>query len=290
MNCRHLSDFTMWGLLKRQWRGNLPLSISFFAVGIAVQVVRFLAGLVSDYSITFNHDGLLYFAALLISYLTVLALEIWWLVGTWRSATNFESKNWSPLARAFTYACGSLIAIAYLYVAPPRIHDAYLNAMDDPEWGPRSVVLADNGKSLEINGYLTRSVVAELRECLQQNPHIRSISFDSPGGRVGPAIEIADIARSARLDTIVSRRCISACAIAFLGGQRRVILPDARLGFHGVTYIDKPDDVANGRVLSLATDVGVSRSFMRKMLSSRQILYPSVEDLVRSRAVTDVLS
>ena len=58
------------------------------------------------------------------------------------------------------------------------------------------------------------------------------IRFESPGGHVQPAMEVASIIRQRGLDTYVGRFCASACTLALLAGRQRWLAPDAELGFH----------------------------------------------------------
>ncbi|MCE7028410.1 hypothetical protein [Jiella avicenniae] len=71
-----------------------------------------------------------------------------------------------------------------------------------------------------------------------------TVSFDSPGGSLLEGMRLGEAIHAADAGTMVERgkNCLSACAIAFLGGKtfgsyahqvRREIEPGARLGYHG---------------------------------------------------------
>ncbi|NDW04459.1 COG3904 family protein [Jiella pacifica] len=71
-----------------------------------------------------------------------------------------------------------------------------------------------------------------------------AVSFDSPGGSLLEGMRLGEAIHTAYAGTIVERgkNCLSACAIAFLGGKafgsyahqvRREVEPGARLGYHG---------------------------------------------------------
>lgn len=64
-----------------------------------------------------------------------------------------------------------------------------------------------------------------------------AVTFDSPGGSVASAMIHGRMIRSLQLDTIQPRRrqCDSACALAFVGGVRRVADPGA-LGVHQQSF------------------------------------------------------
>lgn len=72
-----------------------------------------------------------------------------------------------------------------------------------------------------------------LERTLQQYPQIKTLSLDSAGGRVPAARGMARLVSEARLDTIVSGTCSSACTLVFIAGEKRTLPEESRLGFHG---------------------------------------------------------
>ena len=71
-----------------------------------------------------------------------------------------------------------------------------------------------------------------------------TVSFDSPGGSLIEGMRLGEAIHAAYAGTMVEtgKSCLSACAIAFLGGKafgsyahlvRREIVPGSRLGYHG---------------------------------------------------------
>ena len=60
------------------------------------------------------------------------------------------------------------------------------------------------------------------------------VIFNSNGGNLLAGLRIGELARSRGFSTLVldDRTCASACALAWLGGERRFLGPNARLGFH----------------------------------------------------------
>ena len=65
-----------------------------------------------------------------------------------------------------------------------------------------------------------------------------TVFLASPGGSINAAIEIGKIVRLKRMMTIVVRQdyCASACGLIWLAGERRLLSPKARVGFH-TTYV-----------------------------------------------------
>ena len=64
-----------------------------------------------------------------------------------------------------------------------------------------------------------------------------AIYLDSPGGSALEGVRLGMLARTMGFTTVVGNRdCASACALAWSGGEMRLMMPSARVGFH-TTYI-----------------------------------------------------
>lgn len=63
-------------------------------------------------------------------------------------------------------------------------------------------------------------------------PDITVIELSSQGGDVSAAWDMAAQIEQARLDTHVTRECVSACTLLFLAGRKRTMSFDGHLGFH----------------------------------------------------------
>lgn len=61
-----------------------------------------------------------------------------------------------------------------------------------------------------------------------------TVILDSPGGSVNSALEIGRLIRSRGMKTVITRNnyCVSACALVWVAGARRILAPGARVGFH----------------------------------------------------------
>jgi hypothetical protein len=86
------------------------------------------------------------------------------------------------------------------------------------------------------------------------------VFLESGGGSIEAAIEIGRVIRLKGMTTVVAHddRCVSACGLIWLAGERRLLTPGARVGFHA-TYtttdqIRRESGVGNalvGRYLTL---------------------------------------
>lgn len=67
------------------------------------------------------------------------------------------------------------------------------------------------------------------------------VTLSGPGGSVDAALAIGRRIRAERLTTVVPRGadCASACALIWMAGQRRLLGPGARIGFHAVSVMQR---------------------------------------------------
>jgi hypothetical protein len=91
-----------------------------------------------------------------------------------------------------------------------------------------------NGRFSHFDGPRFRE---SLKACLSKNRAITRIDFTSGGGDVDAAFEIAQTIADYRFHTHVpaGSRCVSACTLAFLGGNRRTVDPQGSYEVHSFT-------------------------------------------------------
>ena len=129
----------------------------------------------------------------------------------------------------------------------------------------RQYSLHMNAKVIELTGPIVPGDAQRLADFVGANfdcgddgidcsPYTAIVSLDSPGGDYAEGQKIAALLRSKALASIVERgrSCLSACAIAYLGGSgfwptggvgsfiARFIEPGARIGFHS-PYLPQAD-------------------------------------------------
>ena len=107
-----------------------------------------------------------------------------------------------------------------------------LQRLDELNLDPSRYQVRRNGEVLELRGTVSLGMWQQAQRVLEANPQITRVDIQSPGGRVSPAIAIADQIRARNLDTQTQGRCFSACTLIFLAGQQRSIGDYAQLGFH----------------------------------------------------------
>lgn len=283
---------------KRYWAGEYPLTASLFGGGGAVMATALLMSfmiaeinlVVLDWPIGFVFPMI---ELVLVAFGLALVLAIW-LVGVWRSADRrrLEKKKVasSLLAQVVVVLLTLSFAEAYITGILPLFQDAFADLIEDPEWGARSVELIDGGGTLEVKGYITRSVVKDLEKKLDENSRISVVLLTSGGGRQRAAVQAMRLIRNHHIDTLVSGECASACVITFLGGRRRLITMDAQLGFHAARAGGEIDGDGDPGLIDEIAGSGVSRDFLDKAFSTSQMWYPDPRELIKAGVVTGVVS
>ncbi len=101
-----------------------------------------------------------------------------------------------------------------------------------------SVTVAE--AEIRIEGEITSDSANLFAAVMKSHPEIKTVSLNSPGGRVFPALEIARAINASGLTTSVpsGEECYSACTLIFLAGKERVA--HGKLGVHQVSGVNDP--------------------------------------------------
>jgi hypothetical protein len=98
----------------------------------------------------------------------------------------------------------------------------------------------------------TPTVFVEFLASVANSPGLRDVVvLNSPGGRVvasmrfgealrklGAAVIVARFGREGDLDLPIAGQCMSACVYAMMGGVKRVVPPESRIGIHRMSTVD----------------------------------------------------
>jgi hypothetical protein len=130
----------------------------------------------------------------------------------------------------------------------------------------------DNGSALvAIEGDLDLADIDTFRIRTESLPVGRArVEFSSKGGSLLAGIRIGSLIRTKKFNTVVPDRaqCASACALAWLGGTRRLIGAYASVGFHAA-YI-----VKTGAVSESGPGNAILGAYLNQLgLSEKAILY-----------------
>ncbi|RWP64132.1 SH3 domain-containing protein [Mesorhizobium sp.] len=129
--------------------------------------------------------------------------------------------------------------------------------------------------------------------------NVQIVGFNSPGGNVAKALELGRLIRAFGLDTFQIKRseCASACALAFMGGVRRMAEAGG-IGVHRSSFAN-PDQIGSGdataavqdmtaEMIDFMIEMGVDPALLRlsHRYGSDDMRYLSRSEMAQYRVVT----
>lgn len=226
--------------------------------------------------------------AVLCAVASLFALWQLWLIvaAARRTIREGGSLRFASLAIGGAALGAAAIAGILHLKAVPQLAEMWDIHHGDERLSDLRVIVSDQGRALIIDGTLGMAAAVQVKAVLDQNAAVRTVVMGGPGGRVGPAYQIARLIRTRGLDTRVERRCYSACTVMFLGGVRRSVGPRGELGFHRLSFPGMDDAEladANRQLRDFMSFAGqVSAPFVRKVMQtpSESIWIPTTEELL----------
>ncbi|WP_407942982.1 COG3904 family protein [Methylorubrum podarium] len=163
-----------------------------------------------------------------------------------------------------------------------------------PEAAPIRIVLGPEGRDVRLSGELTEGAAERLAGLLDAHRTVERIHLTSEGGLVDEGAAIGALIAERGLVTYVPDYCVSACTLAFVRGRERLVLADARLGFHAPYETDSVGsefavDSAPERAAYLAA--GVRADFVDAALTIRpdDLMIPDADTLVKAGVATGIV-
>jgi hypothetical protein len=128
-------------------------------------------------------------------------------------------------------------------------------------------VIGKNGDPdlILIKGEIIRGDEKSFKD-IALNTESAIVVFNSPGGLLRPALEIGKTIRIKGFSTaVLGSDCTSACAIAWLAGQPRMLSKKSGVGFHAIYIEDEsgkkiPTGIGNALVGSYLSNLGLNDS------------------------------
>lgn len=140
-------------------------------------------------------------------------------------------------------------------------------------------------QAIVADGEITNSTPQEFLSFVSQNlqGNVRAVVFlNSPGGRVVASMELGQLFRKLGVAAIVARagqtyggtvlaggHCFSACVYALMGGRKRVIPPQSKVGVHRMFQYQATLDPSGVATIYRQYDNGRMRSMLSRY--SRQM-------------------
>jgi hypothetical protein len=233
----------MLSYLRRHWRGDLPVALAFWVNLVLGRVAMSLLAILVQTETPQGPVPMLP-AAVLFHAVDLLIVLPWQVVGAVRATDRLLQQSGnsglilgSHIGIAF---CALLAGVGAFSAFQPLLNPAPEEPMHvtwERERASRyTLSVGPEGRRLFIAGRMELGLTKRLRAVLDANPGVEAVILDSPGGLVAQGRAVGVAVAEYGLDTYVFGRCLSACTLAFAGGERRYLGPRARIGFHQYVY------------------------------------------------------
>jgi len=286
--------------ISRHWHGECSLAQSFWINTILVNLLLgVLATLeanmpVERFAVSPKVVGAFFLSKMGLLY----AVSFWQLIGLWRSARAHFGRTqrsfWSGAVQVLVVLAVLGHARFFATTALPLITDFGQIALGQDDFGDYTVRVILGGHEIAVEGPIGFGVTEEVKRHLDRNPEVKIIRLDSLGGWMAEAHMLGRLIETRQLSTYTSQGCFSACTSAFIAGNRRILNPEARLGFHQgqvgrVTSIDLASrSIETEKAYFLSH--GVKKDFVKKAFSTpyEKMWIPLPGELLLARVVTHV--
>ena len=128
-----------------------------------------------------------------------------------------------------------------------------------------------DGALIRVSGEFHAGDDRKLTRALLETAGQAVVLFDSPGGSLLAGLAMGRAIRIQGAHTAVDHgvTCASACGLAWLGGNRRLMGTGAQLGFHAAYYVDD-----QGRAIETGQGNALIGAYLNQMgLSEKAVLY-----------------
>lgn len=291
--------------LLAHWRGQLSLNKSLWlntlGLGIAISVLELT--LLGNLAVA---PGRLIRLTLISLFFTRLVVFPWQLVGLFRAIENdylaerniFKTRGLQGIALLLM-----LITLVYsLEVIQGAIfYRSQVEFYAQPKAGRSYTLEVTANRKLKVQGDFEVGISTAAGAILSENPDIRAVVLQSRGGQIYEGRGLARLFIELGLDTYVFEECSSACATAFVGGQRRYLGPHGKLGFHrykldtsqmqrAVAFYDLGAE--QQRDLALFEARGIDPGFLRSMYAqpASRIWFPDQQTLLGANMVHAIVA
>jgi len=280
------------GYFAAHWHGEQSLVRSYWVNNIVVAApLAFALSFLMTW-ISIKGDSLQVSAiVLLVGVPLLMSLDVWCIVGGWRSATHYlrdgGSGLWGWLAR-ISLALGALqLAVSVVFGFLPSLGEYWSMARGIDPLGQARFSISTDGRGLRLDGVIGMGDGERLRQLLDSEAakEVKRVELASPGGRVREAERMAAALKAHGHASRAVGTCASACTLVFLAGQPRHLTPTGELGFHRAstgTYNPVFEELANQQLAKTYTELGLPQPMIDKTLrtSSRSMWFVPREELL----------
>lgn len=286
--------------LVRHWRGELPLSVSFW---INCVLLNFLEVAFSAWFEEVNPIANPVVAAriaIILYIFSIIVVYPWQIIGVWRSC---ESHIWSTGKSFWSRTTQILVIVGFLFTLGnvtnsfPLYKSLFRIGFLEDEYANYTLDLIKEGTIIHLQGGLGLGVSEDVKKLLEKHSDIVGIVLDTAGGWTYEGRELNKLISSYGLDTYSVQGCCSSGTLAFIAGYNRYLCTGANLAFHQYSlgyeglenYVDLEEEQRTD--LILFREQGVKEEFLQKIYaaSSDDFWYPTMKELLDSGVIHGII-
>ncbi|MDO9505575.1 MAG: hypothetical protein Q8M80_01815 [Hydrogenophaga sp.] len=288
-------DPRFWVITQGHWSPLNTLVMGFALALLAMGAANWLEGKTWDVE---NSYLFWLWAAVVV---TTWAL-VWigaWIVGAMRSSARRVGEGLAPWLAVGGLVGNMVVALAMAFDVTTSLGallhgwwSYYAKGLDAVSI---TAVRSASGEvtRLKIVGDMGVGSTRALMSALAQHPQVRVLEITSPGGLLTEGHGMARLALQRTLNTEVSGACASACTLVFVAGERRLLAPQASLGFHRSHRLGEGFSTGWSSVDHFVANFyrtrGVPEEFIQRALGTPgwDLWEPGNERLIKAGVVTD---
>lgn len=287
------------GYIRKHWRGELNLDVSFW---INVFLVNLVLKLGEPLSVEFIHNPVTTARVTIIySVFVITILYPWQIIGLWRSCNShieiYGKRFWARTAQVLV-VFGVIATLGNLTSSSPMYRELIQLGFGEDKYGNYSLKLEKNNTLLHLQGGLGFGISKKVRQFLIKYPGVKGIILDSYGGRIYEGRELSKLISAYDLDTYSLEGCYSAATIAFISGRKRFLGVGANLAFHQYsmdydsfdTLVDVEEEQAKD--LLLFQKQGIKSEFLDRIFDtdSDDLWYPAVDEMLDAGVIHGIVN
>lgn len=288
--------------LTRHWRGELGLAPSFWINGFICQLLALLVARAVGFTLSAFHHPYAFAIGLLLFWLWVTLAFSWLGVGLWRSARGYHRRHAGSARRVWAWLAQASVLLMCLRTGADFLREdfgllgiwqGFRHTSFEAGVEPFRIEVLNGGRELALRGGFRRGINTALAQALAAHPQAKLVQLDSQGGLIDEGRKVQALIHRHGLSTFVPRGCFSACTVAFLGGNERILREGAQLGFHAPNLLGLKGQLASmmreqERRYLLA--LGLEKRFVDRILATPadQIWLPTLDELRAAEIVTTV--
>lgn len=287
--------------IRSHWRGELPL---LYALGINLILLRGLIVYGDRYTlppyITERLDALI----VTITYVILCHVIIfpWQLIGLLRTIERQVSGIHASLQTWVSYmAILASLVFTFLSIAnsfQSLTSDKFIIEnpfkMEQDRASKYALTVIENGTRINVSGSFEFGITENLGKLLGRHSTVTGLVLESDGGQVYEGRGMALLIQQRQLNTYVFGICKSACATAFIGGAKRYLGRQAKLGFHQYGLELKfpiplyDVEAEQQKEIAFYRAQGIAEAFLKRVFASphSEIWFPGNEELITAGVAT----